>query len=1451
MQNKLTRKAAITFISLTLAASPLAAVFAEGDAPEIPDEGVVNQIDDADAQPGETGQEGQDTDPQDPSEDPENPSGGEGQDPTSPTDPTDPTEPTDPSGPTDPSDPSDLTDPDTPEDPEPVVHVLDAVVTAHEYGAEPESGEPLSGIRITVTYADDSTEEITAEDGKIHLEISDEDKISEDSEYAWSFKGDEEYLPAEGTLKEEEENAVAISERYVASSEDFEFSESEDVSNGYFRKEGDYVLNAAEGKKLAESLDGEPKDTITVTVDTDGVISDFYVYAEDGTCSKVVTGETVSFDNEAPVIVSVTSEAAGSATYVKRHGIYAKEKAEIAITAEITEEGAGLEKVYLISKKDGQKPKFEPVEEDFENGRYIITIGLPDEETLLDADTVYLVAEDAFGNTSTETLIAKTEDGSSVTIEKLSPVINVTVTPDPNTNGWYNAAPTITAAAQDDMSGLSEFAVYQGKEILASQTFDHKEKEKQTVTATPELGAGQNDTYTFTVRASDNAGNEAEDTFTLKIDTEKPVLSYKGITDGKVYRKIPEIAINEEERHSSENGNVIKVSIEGPGLDKPHTVTEKGKSSLTIDPSIFVKDGTYTVTADAEDAAGNKADQISFSVTKDAAEPEITLSFDEEPNEYGWYRDIPTLVAEAEDKSAGIERIRLIAGDAELASKDIDPEEAGDLQVIRIRPASLPEGSNGTYAFSAEVTDKAGNKATKDISAKIDLDAPQISAKGLESGTFYQKSPHLTVTEDEEFHSEEGNRIEISVERDGKSLDTLVFRGTNTAEAGSEVFGEDGAYKVAVIATDAAGNESGVLSYEFTKDGTDPELTLENTGSPNEYGWYNKLPELISEAKDPTSGLSLHRISQNGKIIYSKKLSGVASHKATDKPDLTEPSKNGKYTFVAEAQDAAGNKIQEKLVLKIDLEAPVLSQDSIEKGKHYRKVPKITIDEKERYGSAEGASISYTVYRNGKTISSKTLKGGNGLTLPSKLFSKNGDYKVSVQAKDAAGNASKILRFNFTKDSKAPDVEITGVKNGQFYNRSQTVKITVKERNYETDKVSVSASRELGGSRNGINIPWKNTGKTSETSRTFSETGTYTVTASAVDKAGNSSGKKTVTFTIDTKAPEIEISGVKDGGIYTYGMGLSPGAKVTDDYLDTESISYTKAGVPVGRPSFEQVKENDGLYTMTVTARDKAGNTTTKTVTFTVNRFGSYFVYGDAVRNTMGMALQNIDEDLVITERNVSELSESENRIYRDGKTVESSAVTDRAGTEDGYYVYKHIFGKENFQEEGAYEINVISSDTDGNEMESKEENGQIRFFVDRTAPNLTVSGIDEKGNRGDHADLTIKADDLLTGVEKTAATVNGEPAPLKENEDGTYTLTVNEGMHQEIHVTSTDGAGNKADFEGSISVSDSPVKLWIDRLGKFVLGGAAGLGALAGGAFLIAGKRKKDEDEEDPKGKE
>lgn len=646
---------------------------------------------------------------------------------------------------------------------------------------------------------------------------------------------------------------------------------------------------------------------------------------------------------------------------------------------------------------------------------------------------------------------------------------------------------------------------------------------------------------------------------------------------------------------------------------------------------------------------------------------------------------------------------------------------------------------------------------------------------------------------------------------------------------------------------------------EITMEAIPPQINgLKVTkGKINKNGWYKEPLSFEVLTKDLESGLESVDVTTNNSFsLYSKDYEDKVLDEKTASFNLTketiekEKNKDGSYKILVKAVDNSGNITAKSMDVKVDLVAPKLSMSGVKKGSYLKKSPTLKIEEDEEYYKAKGNYFTVTITRDGKKHYSKTYNSLKNAVISSKVFSKDGNYKVSVAGEDAAGNKSNVVKTDFVKDATAPVVSIKGPDNNKYYNKAQTSTITVKERNYKTDDVHITVTRKLGKRNAKVSFPWKNKGVTSATSKKFSATGTYTVSAYAVDKAGNRSKTKTAKFTVDTVAPKLTIKGVSNDKTYQFKDTISPVITFSDDYLAGKKITLTRAGQnwydklaktsgsgSVKFSDFAKKKANDGLYVLNVTVTDKAGNKTQKKIEFTVNRYGSSYKYGNAIKHLKGETVKEVSDNLLISEYNVSKLKSYTCEVRRDGEVIKGDVKTSENGKKDGYRVYNHLFEADSFDTEGVYEINVLSKDTAGNRMESKKENGVVKFTVDRTAPSLSVTGF-EKINKADSVTLKIHTSDSLSKP-TIAISVDGRNVLPDKTEDG-YEVTLKKGTNQDVKVTVTDQAGNSKSFDESISVVPNGFLYFILKYKMLLIGLAVIAIAIVAGTVYKKKAQKK-----------
>ncbi|MDR1299206.1 MAG: hypothetical protein LBJ84_03005, partial [Oscillospiraceae bacterium] len=300
-----------------------------------------------------------------------------------------------------------------------------------------------------------------------------------------------------------------------------------------------------------------------------------------------------------------------------------------------------------------------------------------------------------------------------------------------------------------------------------------------------------------------------------------------------------------------------------------------------------------------------------------------------------------------------------------------------------------------------------------------------------------------------------------------------------------------------------------------------------------------------------------------------------------------------------------------------------------------------------RYTDADGAARrgdielgrSDIAYSNGGRTASVSFYAPASGTVGGQF-----DGTVEVMAFDRSGNgAGREGDRRVIVDSIAPELTASysapvSSRDGiSYYAGDIAVLLRVRERNFEPGDVAVSVSRD--GRESGVAPLWRGANGEYAGEFALSGEGTYSVSVRYVDKSNNAMDTYTSnSFVIDTAAPVLSLSGVRDGMAY---KGGSVGFTLTasDANMDTGSVaarlravkraadgSFEQMDMPLEGPVFAQGVyvytapnlEGDGIYTLTVEALDMSGNSApgiseatgaggSREIVFSVNRSGAAF----------------------------------------------------------------------------------------------------------------------------------------------------------------------------------------------------------------------------------------------------
>ena len=789
------------------------------------------------------------------------------------------------------------------------------------------------------------------------------------------------------------------------------------------------------------------------------------------------------------------------------------------------------------------------------------------------------------------------------------------------------------------------------------------------------------------------------------------------------------------------------------------------------------------------------------------------------------------------------------------------------------RSALLEFTTDANYTFGFEYTDLAGNRAVYRPSYfTVDRTDPTGTIKVGEMGTwgrfiskisfglFEKVSQKISLT-GEDFTSPVAS---ISYTTSNKKLTRKQVeeidkwkKGTSLRKTPNQQFivysrVEDQAGNVAYFSSEGIILDNKKPGY---KNGG-PSITI--TAAKPAHGIYAGDVPFTVRVEDPTAGdtysglksvayeiLNGSAVTQSGN--FDSQLKPASKRVKSLKKDLTVNARKNNSNHVkirVTAVDNAGNQSVKTEELKIDVTDPTITvtynTSAAQNGTYYKDGRVATVSVKERNFDPENVKFTITNTDgtrpsiSGWSSSSNAGESDEATHTCTVSFDSDGDYTFTAECTDLAGNRGSYGKTdNFTVDKTIPRISVSydnnNVSGERYFKEQRTATITVTEHNFNAGDVKAAITASLNGQ--GITAPvisgFTNNGDAHTATVSYMDSGDYTFDISCVDMAGNPA--ETVpqdSFTIDLDKPYITISGVEKANK----DAVRPLIEVKDNNYDGTKVSITLKGtkhpekeltgsrsqIELGESiriaDFAHKEEVDDIYTLTVKAEDKAGNTQEESYTFSVNRFGSVYTMDEDTEELIEGFYTNNPRELVITETNTDELQFQKITCSKDGELFTMKAgqhydVTE-AGGEGSWRVYTYQIHSENFAKDGRYIVNIYSEDKARNSSSNQSKNKTIEFVVDKTKPTIEIAGI-ENGARytEDSRQINIDAEDNIYLKSLTIEVLeDGAGSPkvyqfteeqLKENYGVVTQAVLSANKWQTVTVRAADAAGNEIVKDG------------------------------------------------------
>lgn len=362
-------------------------------------------------------------------------------------------------------------------------------------------------------------------------------------------------------------------------------------------------------------------------------------------------------------------------------------------------------------------------------------------------------------------------------------------------------------------------------------------------------------------------------------------------------------------------------------------------------------------------------------------------------------------------------------------------------------------------------------------------------------------------------------------------------------------------------------------------------------------------------------------------------------------------------------------------------------------------------------------------------------------------------------------------------DKQAPGITLGGITDGAIYNVNKALQITVEENIWQAMKlVEITAEKTLDGTTTKMDLGSFEAGSSvAATSRSFSEDGIYTVTVVAEDAAGNRTSKS-ISFTVDKTAPVVSMTGATEN---TYSSNpVTIQFQVVESFFETNTVkvtverklegsTYTRTlnFTSTGKISnLANTFSEDGDYTITITATDRAGNVAqTQTLSFTVDC-------------TAPVITLTGTKDYLVTDQSITlnfvvvESYFETNKVQIQGSRRSPDGKTENLTIPGWTNSARASSLSQAFSKDGYYTITITATDKAGN---SKQQT--IHFTIDTEPPVIgDLSKYD--GKYLSYFQLEEDLEDLIfeITVPTVKMTLNGEAYDGKKiTEDGKYTLVI------------------------------------------------------------------------------
>ncbi|EHD3253624.1 Ig-like domain repeat protein [Salmonella enterica] len=941
-----------------------------------------------------------------------------------------------------------------------------------------------------------------------------------------------------------------------------------------------------------------------------------------------------------------------------------------------------------------------------------------------------------------------------------------------------------------------------------------------------DMGDGK---HILTVMVTDRAGNTATQTleFFIDIRLSTPTIALDSTDDtgtpgdDMTNRTRPTFIL---QNIDSDVINVT-VSVTHNGTTTSFTATQ-GAGGWSFTPPAPWGDGDYTLTVTVEDRAGNTRPSTPLTVTVDT---QIAIDHIELVNDSGVPGDNVTKHVRPQFQISvpdDVEKVLLSIDGGTTWVTAIKSSTAGIWDYTW--PTDMPEGQ---HTLIVEVTDGAGNKMTGTLDFTIDITllTPTIEL-APDQDTGQNKNDNLTSVTQPIFVlgsiDKDVRHVELSIEHNGTFKTVVLTESADGWRYRPDSALADGSYTFTVTVTDVAGNQQTSAPLKVTIDGTltTPVIELaagEDSGTVGDRLTNHDRPVFDIRQVDSDVTRVMVKVTYNGKTHEEAAVFTNGQWRFTPSASWAD----GSYQLAVVVEDLAGN-VKESAPFEVRIDTTttinniVLLNDTGVQNDQLTNVakPSFRID-------VPGDVIQVRVTLDGGANWNVIRKNADGQWIfdsPNTLV--DGTYTLRVEATDQAGNiANKDLVFNIDTNIQVPTIALdagqdTGANTADNITNISRPTFTIGNVDPDVIKVVVTIDgHDYNATK--VGAGWQ------FTPGNAIPDGSYNITVTVEDKAGNTATSKPLPVVIDTTAEIESVTLVTDSGDSDVD-NITKVDKPQFSIVTADDITHVRVKIDNAANWIELTKGGDGRWifnvgsalpdgkhTLLVDVTDIAGNVAQETLQFTIDT--------------------TLREPTIVLDPTHDTGDDTNDNLTRINKPVFIIGNVDN----DVSHIVVHIDGRDYTIEntggnltftpdqplsDGQHTISVTVTDIAGNTKTSAELQIEIDTQVQIDSVTLTTdSGVNDHDNvtNATRPSFEIATPDDVTSVLVSFDGVNW--TPISKNAAGQWEFTAGSALpdgHYTLHVQATDRAGNTANSTLGFTVDtqiDGLSVVMLDDAGK------------------------------------